>query len=229
MSTHSPDSETPTATPVREQWSSISKHVFNSYLEANNAFLASMGVQPPTASKTTDADRDCGASTTVESPLAELAFADEAWLTERSVEEHDELGVGEYVRFTKRISESDVSAFATASGDTNRLHLEDGFAETTQFGGRIAHGTLVAGTISAALARFPGTTVYLSQDLEFLAPVEIGDAVTAECELLEDLGDDRYRVRTTVSAASDDGDENDDGRTVIDGEAVVAISPLPDE
>ncbi|EMA35567.1 MaoC domain-containing protein dehydratase [Halobiforma lacisalsi AJ5] len=214
--------------------------MFNSYLEANNALLASMGVQPPTASETSDADRDCVNSTTVESPLAELSFGDEAWLTERSVEEHDELGVGEYVRFTKRISEPDVSAFATASGDTNRLHLEDGFAEGTMFDGRIAHGTLVAGTISAALARFPGTTVYLSQDLEFLAPVEIGDAVTAECELLEDLGDDRYRVRTTVSSVADDGDGSDDGdgnddgdenhdRTVIDGEAVVTISPLPDE
>nr|WP_049920015.1 MaoC family dehydratase [Halobiforma nitratireducens] len=219
--------------------------MFNSYLEANNALLATMGISPSPADRSDAAtDRRVPLEPGAEdSPLPELAFGEQAWVTERSVGDHSDLGVGEYVRFTKRIAEADVSAFATVSGDTNRLHLENGFATETQFGGRIVHGTLVAGTISAALARLPGTTIYLSQDLEFLAPVEIGDRVTAECEILEELGEDRYRVRTTVRSApesssseredgtaADDADTDDDGgRTVIDGEAVVAIRPLPSE
>ncbi|SDQ46010.1 MaoC family dehydratase [Natronobacterium texcoconense] len=225
MSSHSPDPKYDTASvaPINERWSSISKHVLNSYVEANNAFLATMGMSPP--SSATEPQRK--SETAAEPPVTELAFGDETWLMERSVDESDELEVGDYVRFTKPIAETDVSAFATASGDTNRLHLDEAFAGESRFGGRIAHGTLVAGTISAALARFPGVTIYLSQDLEFLAPVEVGETVTAECEILEALGDERYRLRTTVSTPGTE--DEDERRTVVDGEAVVAISSSPDE
>lgn len=187
-------------------WSSISKHVLNSYVEANNAVLAAMGLEP-------------SAETEQPTPEDAVAFDDETWTMERSVEARTDLSVGDYVRFTKPIEEADVSAFATASGDANRLHLEEAFAAETQFGGRIVHGTLVAGAISAALARLPGLTVYLSQDLEFHAPVEIGETVTAECEIVERLGEDRYRLRTTVMT--------DEDQTVVDGEAVVLIRPEP--
>ncbi len=159
--------------------SNISKHVVNSYLEANNALLAAMGF----SSAGTDAS--AAAETTTPSPTAEVSFGDETWVMERSTDDYDSLGVGDYVRFSKPIADTDVTAFAQVSGDTNRLHLESDFAEETQFGGRIAHGTLVAGTISAALARFPGVTVYLSQTLEFTGPVRIGGRVTAECEIVE--------------------------------------------
>jgi hypothetical protein len=63
---------------------------------------------------------------------------------------------------------------------------------------RIVHGTLVSGTISAALARLPGLTIYLSHDLQFLKPVDVGETVVAVCGVVEDLGDDRYRLKTTV-------------------------------
>ncbi len=209
MSTHWPDADTNTG----PRWSSVSKHVLNSYLEANNAVLAAMGLG--SATKT-----DGSNSTDDSSPDREVAFDDESWRMERSVDDRTALEVGDYVRFTKPIEEADVSAFATASGDANRLHLEEEFAAETQFGGRIVHGTLVAGAISAALARLPGLTVYLSQDLTFHAPVEIGEEVTAECEIVERLGDDRYRLRTTV--------QTEDSQTVVDGEAVVMIRPEPD-
>ncbi|ELY77132.1 MaoC domain protein dehydratase [Natrinema gari JCM 14663] len=137
---------------------------------------------------------------------------------ERSTDDYDSLGVGDYVRFSKPIADTDVTAFAQVSVDTNRLHLEPDFAADTQFGDRIAHGMLVAGTISAALARLLGVTVSLSQTLEFTGPVRISGRVTAECEIVEALGGDRYRLHTRVV------DETDE--TVIDGEAVVIINEL---
>lgn len=219
MSSNCPEADA-TDVPVapNEHWSSVSKHVVDSYVAANNAFLAAMGFTLPA-----DADADATRSRPdpVEASIPELAFGDDGWFTDRSADSVDDLGVGDYVRFTKPIDESDVSAFARVSGDTNRLHLTEEFAEETRFGGRIVHGTLVAGTISAALARFPGLTIYLSQDLEFHAPVEVGETVTATCEIVELLGSDQYRLHTMVEAA--------DGKTVIDGEAVVVIDSLPDE
>ena len=220
MSSNCPESDaTDAGVPPNEHWSSVSKHVVNSYVEANNALLAAMGFSPSSddAPGTLTARQQ---PETVDAPITEVAFGDESWLMERSADEYEDLAVGDYVRFTKPIEETDVSAFAQVSGDTNRLHLAESFAEETQFGGRIAHGTLVAGTISAALARFPGLTIYLSQDLEFHAPVEIGETVTADCEIVELLGDTRYRLHTTV--------ETTDEETVIDGEAIVVIQESPD-
>jgi acyl dehydratase len=151
----------------------------------------------------------------------ELAYDERSWQVERTVGSPAHISVGDAVRFSKVLSERDVRAFAQVSGDTNRLHLDDEFAAETRFGRRIAHGTLVSGTISAALARLPGLTIYLSQDLRFLAPVDIGDRVTSVVEIVEDLGDDRYRLTTRVL--------NEDDEEVIDGEAVVLIDELPDE
>ncbi|WP_254523483.1 MaoC family dehydratase [Natrinema caseinilyticum] len=212
MSSHCPDSERVESASSPTNWTSISKHVLNSYVEANNALLAAMGVSPSSS----DGSRSESASTTATDSVDGVAFGDEAWLMERSTDEYDELGVGDYVRFSKPIADADVTAFSRISGDTNRLHLEPGFAEDTRFSGRIAHGALVAGTISAALARFPGTTVYLSQDLEFTGPVEIGETVSASCEIVESLGGGRYRLHTQVVSG--------DGDTVIDGEAVIILS-----
>jgi acyl dehydratase/CBS domain-containing protein len=130
------------------------------------------------------------------------------------------VSVGDVVRFRKELSDDDVRQFAEVTGDTNRLHLEEDFAAGTRFGSRIAHGMLTAGVISAALARLPGLTVYLSQDLRFLGPVAVGETVTAECEVVEDLGRDKYELTTTVY----DGD----GEVVVDGEAVVMMAPFPE-
>jgi acyl dehydratase len=200
--------------PVRgmtSAWLKSSKHVSRSFVhmyssvaEANRAMLA----------------RQNGAGEAREPEVDSVAYTEESWSMERSVDSDDELGVGDVVRFTKQITEEDVLAFAGISGDTNRLHLDDEFAEETRFGRRIVHGTLASGLISSALARLPGMTVYLSQDLRFLKPVDIGSELTATVEIVEDLGDRRYRLDTTVDTA--------EGTTVIDGEAVVLIDPAPE-
>ena len=195
---------------IGQQWTDASKHAVNSYVEANNAILTAMGIGQDAATE----------SGRIETPVVEVSYGEDQWTMERSTDDYEDLGVGDYVRFTKPLTEADVNAFAQASGDTNRLHLEDSFAEGTRFKGRIVHGTLVAGTISAALARLPGLTIYLSQDLEFNAPVRIGDTVTAECEIVEDLGEHRYRLSTVVY--------DEDGEAAIDGEAVVLIDDQPD-
>ena len=200
--------------PVRgmtSAWLRSSKHVSKSFLHMY--------------SSVTEANRAMWNGTNGDSKLREpevdsVAYSHEEWTMERSTEGEEHLGVGDVIRFTKQITEEDVLTFAGISGDTNRLHLDDEFAGETRFGRRIAHGTLVSGLISSALARLPGMTVYLSQDLRFLKPVDIGSVLTAVVEVVEDLGDDRYRLDTTVETA--------DGTTVIDGEAVVLIDPAPD-
>lgn len=124
------------------------------------------------------------------------------------------------MRFTKTLSQSDVERFADISGDTNRPHLDAEFAEASRFGRRIAHGTLVSGLISAALARLPGLTIYLSQELGYRGPVDIGERVTAHCEVIEQLKANRFRLATAV--------DDSDGECVVEGDAVVISDPIPD-
>ncbi len=198
-------SSEPERSALLETWTETSSHVFDSVVAANRAAFAAFGV---------DADGD----DTVEriSPAADLP----EWHTQLTAETPGELGVGDRFEFTKTITDRDVRRFAAASGDTNPLHLDDEYAERTRFRGRIAHGTLVGGLISAALARVPGLVIYLSQDLEFHNPVRVGDRITAECEIVEDLGNSQYRLTTRVV----DGDE-----IAIDGEAVIMVDDRPDE
>lgn len=124
------------------------------------------------------------------------------------------VNVGDTVEFEKTISDEDVRQFAAVSGDTNPLHLDEEFASETMFAGRIAHGMLVGSLISAALSQLPGVVVYLFQDLEFQAPVRRDTRLTAECELTENLDDEKYRVTTRVVDGND---------VVIDGEATILI------
>lgn len=135
-----------------------------------------------------------------------------------SVQNPGTLQVGDRSVFSKTLTDTDVQRFAEASGDTNALHLSQEFAEKTRFGRRIVHGTLVSGTISAALAALPGLTIYLSQNIEFRGPVDIGERVTASCEIIDDLGNDTYELTTTVETPDE---------IVVDGTATVLIDPLP--
>jgi 3-hydroxybutyryl-CoA dehydratase len=93
----------------------------------------------------------------------------------------EDMSVGMSATFSKTITEADIVLFASASGDNNAMHINEEFAQTTQFKGRIAHGMLTASVISAAIAgRLPGPgTVYLGQNLRFKAPVRPGDTVHA--------------------------------------------------
>jgi CBS domain-containing protein/acyl dehydratase len=130
-------------------------------------------------------------------------------------------GVGDVVRFRKALSDADVRAFAEATGDTNRLHLDEEFAAGTRFGRRIAHGELVTGLISAALARLPGLTIYLSQDLRFLGPVEIDGVATAVCRVVEQLDDERFLLDVVIY--------DEDGEPAVEGQSVVLIDDLPED
>ena len=150
---------------------------------------------------------------------ADTAYENDDWEYEYFGDE-GQIDVGDTITFSKTVGEEDIRAFAEASGDTNRLHLEAPFAEKSRFGERIAHGTLVAGLISAALARLPGLTIYLSQDLSFLGPVQLGERITAECAVIERLGEDQFRLSTDVLGS--------DGEAVIEGEAVVISDTIPE-
>ena len=93
----------------------------------------------------------------------------------------EDLRPGMQATFSKTITEADVVLFAGVSGDNNAVHVNEEFAATTRFGSRIAHGFLTASVMSAAVAnRLPGPgTIYLSQQMSFLAPVRPGDTVHA--------------------------------------------------
>ena len=124
--------------------------------------------------------------------------------------------VGDSAQRSKTIMEDDLMTFAAVTGDRNPLHLDAAYASKTIFKRRVAHGILGAGLISAVIGNdLPGVgTIYLSQTLNFLAPVFIGDTVTAKAEVLEILrGGTRIRLKTQVI--------NQVGTVVIDGEAVV--------
>src|ERR671926_1370103 len=95
--------------------------------------------------------------------------------------------VGDSAEITKTIEQSDIDAFANVTGDHNPIHLDEEFAKTTRFRGRIAHGMLTASLISSVLAnKLPGEgSVYLGQTLQFVAPVFPGDEITARVTIKE--------------------------------------------
>ncbi|MFT3814944.1 MAG: MaoC family dehydratase [Acidovorax sp.] len=127
----------------------------------------------------------------------------------------EDLEEGMCASFAKTITEADIVLFSGVSGDTNAVHLDEEFAQTTPFKGRIAHGMLAASVISAAMAgRLPGPgSVYLGQSLRFKAPVRPGDTVRATVTVKEL---DAERRRVTLSTVCSVGD-----RPVIEGEALV--------
>ncbi len=130
----------------------------------------------------------------------------------------EDLRPGMGATFSKTITEADVVMFAGVSGDTNAVHLNEEFAATTRFGGRIAHGFLTASVISAAVAnRLPGPgTVYLAQQLRFKAPVKPGDTVHAAVTVVSVDAAKARAVLSTVCRVKD--------TVVIEGEATVMIS-----
>jgi len=129
--------------------------------------------------------------------------------------------VGEAAEMTKVFSEEDVYLFAGITGDRNPVHISKEYAATTRFGERIVHGILTAGLISAAIGmKLPGTgCLYVSQRIEFLKPVKIGDEITARVEIVEVVSEKRLRLRTQCV--------NQRQEVVIDGEAIV-VPPRPE-
>ena len=134
----------------------------------------------------------------------------------------DELKVGDVAEFAKTIAESDIYLYAGVTGDVNPVHINEAYAQKTFFKTRIAHGMLVAGFISTVIAnKCPGPgTIYVRQKLNFLAPVRIGDTITARAEVMEIVGEkNRVTLKTTCL--------DQDGTTVLDGEAIVSPPKAP--
>jgi len=116
----------------------------------------------------------------------------------------EDLTIGMSAMFGKTVTEADIMAFAGVSGDTNPIHLHDGFARGTRFGQRIAHGMLSASFISTVIGtKLPGPgSIYVSQTMNFMAPVLIGER----------------RRRVTLKTQCLNGD-----KVVIDGEATILV------
>ncbi len=129
------------------------------------------------------------------------------------------LQLGDKAARTTLISDDMIRAFANLTGDTNPVHLDDAYAAGTRFGRRIAHGMIAAGLISATLANdLPGPgTVYLSQTLQFKAPVYPGDTITTTVEVKSIRPDKPIVTLGTVCT-------NQNNIVVLEGEAVVLVS-----
>ena len=133
----------------------------------------------------------------------------------------DDFPIGETAQLSRSITDDDIRRMADISGDFNPVHMDDEFAGRTRFKGRIAHGLFSAGLISAVLGtKLPGPgSVYLKQELNFLYPVRAGDTLTAEVEVTKWRPDKRIITLKTRC-------QNQDGRDVVDGEAVLLVEKL---
>lgn len=126
----------------------------------------------------------------------------------------DQIKIGDSAQISNTITETVINDFAKATGDFNPIHLDQTYAEKTYFKGRIAHGVLSVGYISSVLGNLlPGPGgILLSQDVKFLAPVRIGDVITAKAEVIELIpGKNRVKFKTTCT--------NQKGELVVDGTA----------
>jgi 3-hydroxybutyryl-CoA dehydratase len=129
----------------------------------------------------------------------------------------EDLSVGMTERLSKTVASSDVVGFAAVTGDRNPIHLSEHFAAKTPFGTRVAHGLYTASLISAVLGtRLPGPgAVYISQTLNFRAPVKIGDTVEVAVAVAE-LMPEKFRARLSCTCRVE-------GEVVLDGEAWVKV------
>lgn len=119
-----------------------------------------------------------------------------------------EINIGDKASFQKTITETDVYLYAGITGDLNPAHINQVEAETTMFQGRIAHGMLTAGLVSAVLGmQLPGPgSIYLGQELKFLAPVRMGDTIKAEVEVIEKF-DEKNRIKLNTICTNQNGVE----------------------
>jgi acyl dehydratase len=135
------------------------------------------------------------------------------------MEERKSFVVGQESSMSKTVSDEDIRTFARISGDVNPLHLDDEYARSTMFGGRIAHGMLVASLISAVIGTcLPGPgAIYMGQELRFVAPVRPGDTITAIVRV--EAWDD---VKGRVTLATEVRNQN--GETVVAGMAKAVMA-----
>jgi 3-hydroxybutyryl-CoA dehydratase len=142
-------------------------------------------------------------------------------MTARQVYYFEDLELGMEASFARTVSAADILAFAEITGDWNPVHLDADYAAKTVFREPIAHGLLTAGYISAVFGSvLPGPgAIYVSQTLNFRAPVRIGDHVIAKVKVME-LYPAKRRARFDCVCGVD-------GKPVLEGEAVLMIPPRP--
>ena len=130
----------------------------------------------------------------------------------------DDFQIGEQASFTKTVTEADVTTFAGLIGDFNPVHVDAEYARKSRFGRRIAHGMFTGGLISAVLGnKLPGPgSIYLSQQIEFLAPVYIGDTITAMVEVTSWRPDKRIVTLKTDAY-------NQNAKQIVTGKAVLLV------
>jgi 3-hydroxybutyryl-CoA dehydratase len=133
----------------------------------------------------------------------------------------DDLAVGHTTTHSRTITEADVNLFAGLSGDSNPIHMNQQYGEKTIFGGRITHGVISLGLLSAAMAKLPGLPIFLSSQAKFVKPVRIGDTITAAAEV---MAIDRERGIVTLKNTC----TNQRGEVVVTGEARCRIYEPPD-
>ena len=133
----------------------------------------------------------------------------------------EDLELGMEASFQKIVSEADIIAYANVSGDKNPVHLDEDYAQRTMFKGRIAHGMLTASYISAVFGmEMPGPgAIYISQTLNFKAPVRIGDVVTAKVKVVELFAAKRRARFECVCLVN--------GKAVLEGEAMLMVPGRP--
>jgi 3-hydroxybutyryl-CoA dehydratase len=133
----------------------------------------------------------------------------------------EDLSVGQEASLSKTVSEADIVAFAEISGDKNPVHIDAQYAAGTMFKERIAHGMLSAAYISAVFGmKLPGPgAIYISQTLNFKAPVKIGDTVVTTVKVIELLAEKKRARFETVCSVN--------GRAVVQGEAVLMVPARP--
>ena len=119
--------------------------------------------------------------------------------------------------YAKTITDADVITFVGISGDTNPVHLNHEFASETLFEGQVAHGMLTASFISTVIGtKLPGPgCIYVSQNLRFMAPVKIGDTVTATCTISRLIPEKHMIEMETICSVG--------GKTVLDGQATILV------
>ncbi len=130
----------------------------------------------------------------------------------------EELEPGQTAQSVHTVTEQDIQRFAEVSGDRNPVHMDEAYAATTVFKGRVAHGMLTAGYISALLGeKLPGPgAIYVSQALQFKRPVRIGDEVTTTVEVTAiDEKNAHVTLKTTCVIGR---------KAVVGGEAVVLVA-----
>lgn len=127
-----------------------------------------------------------------------------------------DINIGDEASFQKTITETDVYLYAGISGDINPAHINETFMKDTIFKGRIVHGMLTAGLISAVLGnQLPGPgTIYLSQELKFLAPVKFNDTIKATVKVIEKIVEKNRLILETICT-------NQEGVKVLLGKATV--------